>query len=355
MPATPVWIRPEPLNTTDGVRVVDRHDEVAEIAQELLRGESVCVGDLYSTGLAILAETRRTLSPDPQHYSFAQSRVSRRSYREASHHLLAPIVNHQIALRKAPSSGWLEELYPDVGDFRLPFPQVQGLNSSWQWHERGIQLPVLSHPLHPFYGTYFPTRFDHLVLFATWLQDFAGERELAFDIGTGCGVLALQLSDAGFTRVVATDINPNAIESVRRELQRHPASAVEPVVADLFGTQHAAADLVVFNPPWIPGEAEGPIDMAIYYQKGLFERFFEAANACVSDDGRLVVLFSNLSKELQVETEHPVELELSANSRFRLLARLESNVRAASKQTRRRKRSVGRETVELWVLGKAAE
>ena len=344
------WIRPEPLDTVTDVIIVGRHDDTKEAAKKLCDGASACLGDLYSTGLAILAEVRRLLSSDTQLDSYEASRSNRKLYREISHRLFVRIRDREIALRKAPSIGWLSELYPDVADFYLTFPQLQGLNSSWQWYERGIELPGLAARLHPFYGTYFPTRYDHLGLFSEWLAEFAGSRDVALDVGTGCGVLALMLSGAGFSRVLATDFNPNAIESVRRDLAlMSPSPPIELLAADLFGDEREA-DLVVFNPPWLRGEVEGPLDEAVYYQEGFFERFFDNAADHMASGSRLVLLFCNLAQEHSTDNVHPIQAELSASTRFQLAQKLERSVQPSSKRTRRRKRSTKREMVELWEL-----
>ncbi|HJP32257.1 MAG TPA: methyltransferase [Candidatus Latescibacteria bacterium] len=348
---TSEWIRPEPVTAISDVRQIERHDDAARVAQALCEGERACVADLYSTGLTILAEVRRHLQPGGKPLDYAGSRAFRRTYQQASQRLLAPIADHQIALRKAPSIGWLEELYPHVGDFHLSFPHLQGLNSSWQWYTRGIDLPVIEPTLHPFYGTYFPTRFEHLELFAEWLQGYQGKRDLAYDIGTGCGVLALQLSAAGCAHVIATDTNPNAIESVRRDLHElTPAPAITPIVSDLFGQHQAAADLIVFNPPWLCGEAHGPLDQAMYFAEGFFERFFHDAGARMHHDARLVLIFSNLRQQTSDDTMNPIQAELDSNSRFELVQKLEAGVRPSSKKTRRRQRSVEQERVEVWEL-----
>ncbi|WP_205727987.1 hypothetical protein [Flammeovirga pectinis] len=54
---------------------------------------------------------------------------------------------------------------------------VQGLNSAWQWNKKGIVLPVLRNKVHPYYGVYFPTRFDHLILFDNWLKRYEGPKK----------------------------------------------------------------------------------------------------------------------------------------------------------------------------------
>jgi hypothetical protein len=326
-------------------------------ARSLLNGELLLVDDLYSTGLNTLAALRRRLEidhPDAEQ-THDGAREFRSRYQQASQNLLAPITSHRLDLEKAPEIGWFEELYADVPDFLLPFPQIQGLNSAWQWWQKGIVIPVLKRRLFPFYGTYFPTRSDHLELFDSWLQQYDGPRRFAWDIGTGCGVMALQLIQAGFDRVLATDSNANAVESVRRDLTRQSAAGLDVRLADLFGVEEPESpDLVVFNPPWIEGDARSPIDSAIYHDGTLFERFFEQAHARLAGDsnvpGRLVVLFSNLPQTVDPTAVHPIQHELDTGDRFALLSQDSRPVRTGSSKTRRRKRDATQELVELWVL-----
>jgi methylase of polypeptide subunit release factors len=88
------------------------------------------------------------------------------------------------------------------------------------------------------------------------------EGKRAFDVGTGTGVLALVLARRGAT-VVATDVDPRAVACARENAERLGlAERVEAVEADLWPP--GRADLVVSNPPWIPGEPHGPIDRAIF-------------------------------------------------------------------------------------------
>jgi methylase of polypeptide subunit release factors len=129
---------------------------------------------------------------------------------------------------------------------------VQELFGAWNRYREGVPLAVLGHRLFPFYGTYVPTRVSHLELFGTWLHQHKGSRSRAIDVGTGCGVLALMLCRAGVQRVLATDINPNAVESVSRELGRlAPRPPIDLFCGDLLGPDPTPADLIVFNPPWI--------------------------------------------------------------------------------------------------------
>ena len=346
--------RPEPIPVSRSAAAIDRGRDWNVSARALDSGEQLLVADLYSTGVNTLAALRRLL--EGRHLGKRQDFIGEREFRSdfqrASQNLLAPVASHRLALEKAPEIGWLSELYGDTADFLLPFPQIQGLNSSWQWYRRGIDIPVLDRRLFPFYGTYFPTRFEHLELFGTWLHHYGGPRGLACDVGTGCGVLAFQLIQADFDRVLATDVNPNAVESVRRELDRQPSSGELAVrEADLFDADDdEQPELIVFNPPWLKGVAHNPIDRAIYCDDTLFERFFEQARSRIAADGRVVLLFANLRQAADASASHPIQIELGRDDRFELVDRARAPAHAASAKTRRRKRDPANEFVELWEL-----
>jgi len=206
-------------------------------------------------------------------------------------------------------------------------------------------LPVLGYRIRPFYGTYAPTRTEHLQLFATWLSAYSGGRDRAVDVGTGSGVLSLVLLGAGFSQIAAIDKNPNAVESVRREAERHdPEHRIQTRVADLLADDPGSADLIVFNPPWIPGRVLTPLDAALYFEDGLFERFFDQAFDALAPDGRVVILFSTIMRWLRPEAPHPIEAEL-ATGRFRKVQHQRRKITAP-----RGKRT--KEKVEVWELAR---
>lgn len=344
--------RPEPLSLTGEVAAVRHHDDLKLAAEMLVDGEYVLVADFYSTGLAVLEKVKQLLSGKSKNQQFLEQRSFRSAYREASQHLLLEIEGNRLVVRKAPEIGWLVQLYPDCSDFILSFPDVQGLNSAWQWYLNGIKIPLLKQKLHPFYGVYFPTRYDHLKLFDGWLRKYMGAKGVVYDIGVGSGVLTLQLLQHGFGRVLSTDINPNAIIGMEGELQRRGvANRVNLLYGDLFANSSQLADLVVFNPPWLPAMHEPTwLDAAIYYPTDLFSRFFEQAAQHLAPGGQVVILFSSLAQTVGAAAIHPVEEELAKGGRFTAVAHLIGRVKAASSQTRRNLHRRQEEQVELWVL-----
>lgn len=333
--------RPEPV-LRHRAEPIDRNVPKAQAAAWLRAGRSLLVTDRFGTGLDILAELRVLLADPGEDAGYVAKRTFREAFQSASKHLLAPVVDRKVALADAPRAGFLAELYPDHADFALPVEDAKVLSSAWDWYEQGVYFPVLGYRVHPFYGTYIPARMEHLELFGTWLAKYKGARERAIDVGTGSGVLALQMARAGFRQVLATDINPNAIESVARQLRRLPqAPPIELEHADLLGTDRGPLDLIVSNPPWMKGDVGRTLDLAMYFQDGFFERFYDQALQRLAPGGRVVFVFSNIIELSQPDVPHPIQTELD-RGRFRLVEKLTRRVKPLRRRTR--------EKVEVWEL-----
>lgn len=344
--------RPNPMALNIDVVPYKRRMDPQIAIDALIDGYNVLIVDYYSSGLTVLSELKNYLKRKYSDQSFQGQRDFRSAFRELSHRLLLKLSNHKIVVRKAPQIGWLEVLYPEIKEFLLPFPQIQGLNSSWQWFEKGIFIPVLKKKIHPWFGVYFPTRFEHLELFDNWIKKYKGEKKNAIDIGIGSGVLSFQILKQGFEKVCGTDSNPNAIVGLKEYLETgNLKSKIELFHGDLFANCNVKTELIVFNPPWIPdSQASDGIDKAIYYEAELFSRFFEEATKHLEPNGRVVLLFSNLAQITKVGENHPIEIELSEGGRFEKELLVQKKVRAASKNTQRNQNWRSSEIVELWVL-----
>ncbi len=343
--------RPKPISDVEVVPF-NKGENPQFALDDLVEGYYVLVLDFYSTGLAILRELKKYLNKKYTDQSFKGQREYRSEYHELSNRLLLEVNNQKLSVKKAPEIGWLKILYPDLEGFLLSVPQIQGLNSSWQWYEKGISIPVLDRKIHPWFGTYFPTRFEHLELFENYLERYSGEKKTAIDIGTGSGILLFQLLKHEFGKVYATDSNPNAIIGLNEDLNKNSLhSEIELKHGDLFTDINIKADLIVFNPPWLPASynAEG-IDRAIYYDSDLFTRFFEQAIEHLNPNGKVILLFSNLAQISKLRENHPIEMELLKGGRFEKEILVQKKLRSASKKTKRNLIHRTSELVELWVL-----
>ncbi len=319
---------------------------------DLIAGRYVLIRDFYSSGLLVLSELRTHINGRHPDKSYRGQRENRATFRELSNRIVLRVKGNQLQVRKAPEIGWLSDLYAEISDFLIPFPQVQGLNSSWQWFQKGIAIPTLKEKIFPYYGTYFPTRFEHLGLLDMWLEAYGGSKESAIDIGVGSGVITYQILNHGFKKIRATDLNPNAIYGMQKALnQKGLASRVELALGDLFANCNLPADLIVFNPPWLPLENDSQgIDQAMYYDENLFPRFFNEASRRLKSGGSLVLLFSNLAQITRLTKFNPIEEEVKNGGRFYKEFFVKTKVRSASNKTRRSQTWRGDEFVELWVL-----
>jgi ribosomal protein L11 methyltransferase PrmA len=344
--------KPEPIALGEQIELFNRTSDVGLTIKILEEGKPVLITELYSNGLFLLKELHVHLNSKLPNNSFQEQRKYRSEYRKLSNHILIEIAGHQLKVKKSPAIGWLEKLYPETSDFLLPFPQIQGLNSAWQWYKNGISMPVLRNKIHPYYGTYFPTRFDHLILFDNWLKRYNGPKKSAIDVGIGSGVLSFQMIKYGFQKVFGTDTNPNAIVGLTEFMAGTKLSRkIELDFGPLFGNWNKKTELIVFNPPWLPvSQNQDNTDEANYYSNNLFPDFFSGVKERLLSDGKLVILFSNLAQITNVTKDHPVEKELNEGGRFQLEKCFKKQVKAASKKTKRDQHWRSTEVVELWIL-----
>ncbi|WP_340200818.1 methyltransferase [Ascidiimonas sp. W6] len=344
--------KPVPFVSGKPLELFDRSTDVTFAIKLLEAGKPILITAFYSNGLLLLKELKKHLKRKMSNQSFQEQRAYRSAYHKLSNLILLEIVAHELNVKKAPTIGWFKKLYPETNNFLLSFPQVQGLNSAWQWYQNGISIPVLRNKIHPYYGTYFPTRYDHLKLFDNWLKRYEGPKKTAIDVGCGSGILSFQMIKYGFQKVFGTDTNPNAIVGLTEFMADTKLSRkIEVDLGALFGKWDKQTELIVFNPPWLPDvqDLDGN-DKAIYYPKNLFPDFFIAAKKRLLTDGKLVILFSNLAQITQLTKDHPIEKELATGERFQLEKCIKKTVKAASEKTKRDQHWRSSEEVELWVL-----
>ncbi|HET7400731.1 MAG TPA: methyltransferase, partial [Usitatibacter sp.] len=170
--------------------------------------------------------------------------------------LLIPVeAGYRIALRRAPDlreacvEAWGP---PDEDACVVSLRELQGVVGAHEWGRKGVELPLPGLRVHPHYGVFAPIRSEYVDLVAKApLPAALAATPLAFDVGTGTGVLAAVLARRGVPRIIATDLDARALECARDNVLRLGiAKQVEVVREDLFPDERAA--LAVCNPPWLP-------------------------------------------------------------------------------------------------------
>lgn len=212
--------------------------------------------------------------------------------------LLIPVeTGYRVPLRRAPDIvPACEAVFgPGEDDFVLSLSELLGLLGAHQWQLKGVQVPALGASIHPHYGVFSPVRGEYLDLVA---EAPLPSQALAFDIGTGTGVLAAMLARRGVQRVVATDMDPRALACARDNLQRLGLSGrVEVVAADLFPP--GRAPLLVCNPPWLPARPTSPLEHAVYDPDSrMLKGFLGGVGEHLSPGGEAWLILSDLAEHL---------------------------------------------------------
>jgi SAM-dependent methyltransferase len=219
--------------------------------------------------------------------------------------------DYGIGLRRAPDlrlacgEAWgPADGQPSVASLR----ELLGLVGAHEWRKKGVEIAALGPPpanrIHAHYGVFSPVRGEYIELVA---HAPLPATTLAFDIGTGTGVLAAVLARRGVARVIATDQDPRALACardniVRLGLEQH----VDVLQADLFPT--GQAPLVVCNPPWVPGRPSSPIEHAVYDEDSRMLRGFLAGlPAHLAPGGEGWLILSDLAEHLGLRSREQLQ------------------------------------------------
>jgi methylase of polypeptide subunit release factors len=214
--------------------------------------------------------------------------------------LLLPFdADHRVPLRRAPDvrQACLEAYGPGVEPYVASLRELLGLIGAHEWRKNGVEIPALAARIHPHYGVFAPIRSEYVGLVAAAPLP-SPVPALAFDIGTGTGVLAAVLSRRGIERIVATDQDPRALACASENIGRLGLAArVDVVRANLFPP--GRAPLVVCNPPWLPARPSSPIEHAIYDPDSrMLREFLDGLAAHLAPGGVGWLLLSDLAERL---------------------------------------------------------
>jgi len=220
--------------------------------------------------------------------------------------LLIPFdADHSIPLRRAPDARLAcTEAYGAVTEpYIASLRGLQGLIGAYEWRKNGVEIPALGARIHPHYGVFAPIRGEYIGLVnEAPLPELTVTQSVAFDIGTGTGVLAAVLARRGIQRIVATDQDRRALACARENLARLGLAAqVEVVQADLF--PEGRASLVVCNPPWLPARPSSPLEHAIFDPESRMLRgFLNGLAAHLETGGEGWLILSDLAEHLGLRT-----------------------------------------------------
>lgn len=263
-------------------------------------------GDFHNARQILNALDRRigagkktTGTPADQFYRHRQSRSHRARILGL---VLIPLdPGPVVPLRRAPD---IREAavgaYGEIGEPSVvSLHELVGAIGAHEWRRNGVYVDALQGRIHPHYGTFFPTRSEYvdLVAAASLPSD-----TLAFDVGTGTGVLAAVLARRGVRRVLATDNEPRATACAAENFRNLGVQdRAEAVLTDMFPP--GRAPLIVCNPPWIPATPHSSLDNAVYDpgSRMLF-RFLNELTDHLEPGGEGWLVLSDLAEHLGLRT-----------------------------------------------------
>lgn len=138
---------------------------------------------------------------------------------------------------------------------------------------------------------------DDSFLLADKIQ--AKKSEKVLDVGTGCGIQGIIVSQMGSV-VTSSDINGEALKCASKNAMLNGADIIF-VKSDLFENIEGKFDLITFNPPYLPVEPEEVKDkLAASWDGGedgrkITLRFIKELKNHLSKDGRALLVTSTLS------------------------------------------------------------
>jgi len=213
--------------------------------------------------------------------------------------LLIPFdADHGIPLRRAPDvrEACTEAYGLACAPYVASLRELLGVIGAHEWRRKGVFIPALDERIHPWYGVFSPVRGEYVELVAQ--APLPAGAKVAFDVGAGTGVLSAVLAHRGLQGVLATDMDERALGCARANLERLGlAGQVEVVRADLY--PEGSADLVVCNPPWLPGKPSSAIEHAVYDPDSrMLKGFLAGLKAHLRAGGEGWLILSDLAEHL---------------------------------------------------------
>lgn len=146
------------------------------------------------------------------------------------------------------------------------------------------------------------------------------EDKQVLEIGTGSGLLSLCCLKAGAKSVVATDVNPAAVENTTYNADRQKFTEqmeVRQVSEDQLGAfsvikPEEQFDFIISNPPWVNQKPRTVAEYALYDENfALMKSLFEGLPKHLKPNGRVLLAYGCVDAIKTVEKlakEHQLEL-----------------------------------------------
>ena len=214
-----------------------------------------------------------------------------------------------------PPEGGLSAERVERGPSVASLRELMGIISAHEWRKKGVEIPALTstgaalakaapnNRIYPHYGVFSPVRGEYVDLVAKApLPTKRPAKFVAFDIGTGTGVLAAVLALRDVDQVVATDQDERALLCAKENIYKlRLPNPVKVMQADLF--PEGLASVIVCNPPWLPARPGSPLEGAVYDEGSrMLLGFIKGLAAHLAPGGEGWLILSDLAEHLGLRT-----------------------------------------------------
>lgn len=301
-------------------RIVVANDETKADEAYKLACEGTALlyrGDFQNAKQLLQAITRRVdrkpIKPSATMLeAFHQHRARQIQRANITNKLLIELQHAKCDLKRAPDvkDAVLGALVLDQKRDKLPssivlsLRELLGMIGAHEWRKKGVYIEALQANIHAHYGVYSPVRGEYLDLIN---QAPIHNPAVAFDIGTGTGVIAAILVNRGIKQVIATDNSERALCCAAENMQQLGLTQYVHVQhADMF--PEGRADLIVCNPPWIPAKANAPIEHAIYDpNSAMLKAYLSGVKAHLNANGEAWLIMSDLAERLGLRAQNALQ------------------------------------------------
>ena len=247
--------------------------------------------------------------------------------------------------------------------------ELMGVISAHEWRKKGVEIPALTsagaavakaapnNRIYPHYGVFSPVRGEYVGLVATApLPTYSAKNRpakfVAFDIGTGTGVLAAVLALREVDQVVATDQDERALVCAKENIYKlRLPNPVKVMKADLF--PEGLASVIVCNPPWLPARPSSPLEGAVYDEGSrMLLGFIKGLAAHMAPGGEGWLILSDFAEHLGLRTRAELLAAIDAGG-LKVLGRLDAKPEhsKALDATNPLAEARAKEVTSLWRLG----
>ena len=279
--------------------------------------------------------------------------------------------DYAIALRRAPDAkqACIEAWGPanDGGTSVASLRELMGVISAHEWRKKGVEISALTsagaavakaapnNRIYPHYGVFSPVRGEYVDLVA--IAPFPKKRPakfVAFDIGTGTGVLAAVLALRDVDQVVATDQDERALICAKENIYKlRLPNPVKVMQADLF--PEGLASVIVCNPPWLPARPGSPLEGAVYDEGSrMLLGFIKGLAAHLAPGGEGWLILSDFAEHLGLRTRAELLSAIEAGG-LKVLGKMDTKPEhpKALDATNPLAEARSKEVTSLWRLGAA--